>query len=86
MAESVFGPGFDLASYVSDRALELQNLEDRRFYKTVAEKMMLELFQHIKDQQSILESRIFSEIKAEKYAYAISVSYTHLTLPTMATV
>ncbi len=73
MAESVFGPGFDLAAYVSERALELQNLEDRRFYKTVAEKMMLELFQHIKDQQSELESRIFSEMKAEKYAYAIYI-------------
>lgn len=73
MAESVFGPGFDLASYVSDRALELQNLEDRTFYKTVVEKMMLELFQHIKDQQVGLENRIFSEIKAEKYAYAIYI-------------
>lgn len=73
MAESVFGPGFDLASYVSDRALELQNLEDRTFYKTVVEKMMLELFQHVKDQQAELENRIFSEIKAEKYAYAIYI-------------
>ena len=73
MAESVFGPGFDLASYVSDRALELQNLEDRTFYKTVVEKMMLERFQHIKDQQAELENRIFSEIKAEKYAYAIYI-------------
>ena len=73
MAESVFGPGFDLMSYASERALELQNLEDRSFYKTVVEKMMLELFQHIKEEQVALEDRVFSEIRAEKYAYAIYI-------------
>lgn len=73
MAESVFGSGFDLVSYASERALELQNLEDRSFYKTVVEKMMLELFQHIKEEQNALEGRIFSELKAEKYAYAIYI-------------
>jgi len=73
MAESVFGPGFDLMSYASERALELHNLEDRSFYKTVVEKMMLELFQHIKEEQVALEDRVFSEIRAEKYAYAIYI-------------
>ena len=73
MAESVFGPGFDLMSYASERALELQNLEDRSFYKTAVEKMMLELFQHIKEEQAALEDRVFSELRAEKYAYAIYI-------------
>lgn len=73
MAESVFGSGFDLMSYAADRALELQNLEDRSFYKIVVEKMMLELFQHIKEEQVALEDRVFSEIRAEKYAYAIYI-------------
>lgn len=76
MADSVFGPGFDLMSYASERALELQDLKDRVFYKAAVEKMMLELFQHIKEEQAALEGRIFSEIRAEKYAYAIYIGLT----------
>lgn len=74
--ESVFGKDFDLADYMAKRALELEDLDDRRFYKTVTEKMMLELFEHLQKEQLRLEERVFSSLKSEQSAYVI---YTGIT-------
>lgn len=76
MAESVFGPGFDLRSYIKKRALEINDLSERKLYRDVTENMMLELFQHLKQEQTKLEQRIFAELKSQQSNYAIYVGLT----------
>ena len=43
MAESVFEPGLDMEEYLAKRALEIPDLGERKLFKDVVEKLLIEL-------------------------------------------
>ena len=46
MAESVFEPGLDMEEYLAKRALEIPDLGERKLFKDVVEKMLIELYHY----------------------------------------
>lgn len=66
MGESIFGPGFDLRAYVAKRALEIEDLTERKLYQNITEKMISDLFLHLKEEQRAMEDRLLAELKSRR--------------------
>ena len=60
MAESVFEPGLNMEEYLAKRALEIPDLSERKQFKDVVEKMLLELYHYTAEEYAALESRASS--------------------------
>lgn len=73
MAESVFGPGFDMESYLARRSLEIRGLQDRALFKDVVDKLFLELSRHTQREYRALEERVFWEFQSNQNDYAIYI-------------
>lgn len=76
MAQSVFGPGFDLEGYLAGRALEIQDLRERKLFKDVVEKLLVELYHHAQEEYAALEARVFGELQSAQSGYAICIGLT----------
>ncbi len=76
MAESVFGPGLDMEEYLAKRALEIPDLRERKLFKDVVEKMLLELHHYTTEEYVALESRVFGELQSVQGDYAIYIGLT----------
>ena len=46
MSDGVFKPGLNMEEYLAGRALEIQDLKDRKLFKDVVEKLFLELYRY----------------------------------------
>lgn len=73
MAGSVFEPGFNMQEYLTMRALEIPDLSERKIFKGITEKMMLELYQYTQNEFLALETRIFGELESVESDYAIYI-------------
>lgn len=73
VSESVFGSGFDMEAYLAKRALEIQDLTDRKLFKEVVDKLFLGLCQYTQEQYQSLEERVFGEFKATQSEYAVYI-------------
>ena len=73
MAGSVFEPGLNMQEYLTMRALEIPDLSERKLFKDIVEKMVLELYQYTQDEFSALEARIFGELESVESNYAIYI-------------
>ncbi len=78
MVESVFEPDLDMEEYLSSRVLEIQNLSERKLFKDVVEKLLLELHHHTQAEYHALEDRVFGELQSVQNDYAISIGLTDL--------
>lgn len=76
MGESIFESGFDLRAYVAKRSLEIEDLTDRKLYRDITEKMMSELFLHLKEEQCAMEAKLLAELKSQRSQYAVCISLT----------
>ena len=76
MAESVFGPGLDMEDYLARRALEIPDLAERKLFKDVVEKMLVELYRYTKAEYAALESRVFGELQSPRSDYAVYIGLT----------
>ena len=76
MAESVFEPGLDMEEYLAKRALEIPDLSERKQFKDVVEKMLLELYHYTAEEYAALESRVFGELQSVQSDYAIYIGLT----------
>ena len=76
MAESVFEPGLDMKEYLAKRALEIPDLSERKLFKDVVEKMLIELYHYTKEEYAALESRVFGELQSVQSDYAIYIGLT----------
>ena len=56
MAESVFEPGLDMEEYLAKRALEIPDLSERKLFKDVVEKMLIELYHYTQKETAALEA------------------------------
>ena len=73
MAESVFEPGLDMEEYLAKRALEIPNLGERKLFKDVVEKMLIELYHYTQEEYTALEARVFGELQSVQSDYAIYI-------------
>ena len=73
MAESVFEPGLDMEEYLAKRALEIPDLSERKLFKDVVEKMLLELYHYTQNENAALEARVFGELQSVQSDYAIYI-------------
>ena len=73
MAESVFELGLNMEEYLAKRALEIQDLGERKIFKDITEKMLLELYRYTQHEFSELETRIFGELESVQSDYAIYI-------------
>lgn len=76
MAQSIYGPGMDMDAYFAKRALEIQDLRDRKLLKDVAEKLILELYHYTRSEYAALEARVFGELRSVQSDYAIYIGVT----------
>lgn len=76
MGESVFGAGMNMEEYLAKRALEIPDLHERKLFKDVVEKMLIELYHYTKEEYAALESRVFGELQSARSDYAIYIGLT----------
>lgn len=57
----IFDSDFDIENYILKRIPELENLEERDLFKAILSGSTIQLYNHIKDEYSALEQRIFDE-------------------------
>lgn len=76
MSDGVFKPGLNMEEYLAGRALEIQDLKDRKLFKDVVEKLFLELYRYTQAEYQALEDRIFGEMQSVRSDYAISIGLT----------
>ena len=57
----IFDSDFDIENYILKRIPELENLEERDLFKAILSGSTIQLYNHIKDEYSALEKRIFDE-------------------------
>ena len=83
MAESVFEPGLDMEEYLAKRALEIPDLGERKLFKDVVEKLLIELYHYTQGEYAALEARVFGELQSVQSDYAIYIlSLIHISEPT----
>ena len=73
MAESVFEAGLDMEEYLAKRALEIPDLHERKLFKDVVEKMLIELYHYTTEEYTALESRVFGELQSVQSDYAVYI-------------
>lgn len=73
MQKSLFQHNFDAEAYLKKRVLEIQNLEDRRLFKEVMEKLFLQLYRYTEQAYSDQEKRIFGEMRSSQNDFAVSI-------------
>ncbi|RDY30435.1 hypothetical protein [Lachnotalea glycerini] len=69
---------FDMESYISKRMLEITSLEDRRLFKEIAEKLLLEVNNYNQNAYKTLEQKILNEHKTKQNDFAIYLTLTDL--------
>ena len=57
----IFESDFDIENYVQRRIPEIENLEERDLFKAILSGSTISLYNHIKNEYSALEQRIFDE-------------------------
>lgn len=78
MVDSVFKSDLDMEEYLSSRVLEIQDLRERKLFKDVVEKLLLELHHYTQAEYHALEDRVFGELQSVQNDYAISIGLTDL--------
>lgn len=73
MSDFIFTDPFDMAAYIQKRALEIEDLEERKLYKEVTEKMVLEIYNHHQKALQQLEKRVFDKVNTDENDYSISI-------------
>ena len=73
MAESVFEAGLDMEEYLAKRALEIPDLHERKLFKDVVERMLIELYHYTTEEYTALESRVFGELQSVQSDYAVYI-------------
>lgn len=76
MAERVFASGLNMESYLAQRALEIQELKERRLFKDVIEKLLMEIYHYAQAEYDALEDRVFNELQSIQSDYAVSIGLT----------
>lgn len=76
MSNSIFTNPYDMESYINKRVLEIENLDDRKLYREVAENMMLKMYQQNQEALEKLEKRVFDEVDTKDDNYSISIGIT----------
>ena len=76
MAESIFEPGLEMEEYLAKRALEIPDLRERKLFKDVVEKMLIELYHYTQEEYAALEARVFGELQSVQSDYAIYIGLT----------
>ncbi len=69
---------FDMESYINKRMLEITSLEDRRLFKEITEKLLLEINHYNQKAYRTLEQRILNEHKSQQNDFAIYLTLTDL--------
>lgn len=76
MSDTLFSSSFDMEAYLKKRTLEIESLDDRRLYKAVAEKLIMELFSYQLQAEQNLEKRVFDEVKTNHSDFAVYLGLT----------
>ncbi len=69
---------FDMESYINKRMLEITSLKDRRLFKEITEKLLLEINDYNQKAYETLEQRILNEHKSQQNDFAIYLTLTDL--------
>lgn len=67
---------FDMEKYIKKRMLEITSLEDRRLYKEIVEKLLLDIYKYNKKSFDDLEQRILNEHKSQQNDFAVYLTLT----------
>lgn len=76
MPDTLFSSDFDMGAYLKKRTLEIEDLNDRKLYKAVAEKLVMELFAYQQQAEQNLEKRVFDEVKTDHSDFAVYLGLT----------
>lgn len=71
--QSVFQPGMDMEHYLEQRALDIQDLKDRKLFKDIVGELLLELYRYTQSEYQALEQRVFGELQSTQSEYAIYI-------------
>jgi hypothetical protein len=69
---------FDMETYINKRMLEITSLKDRRLFKEITEKLLLEINDYNQKAYQTLEQRILNEHKSQQNDFAIYLTLTDL--------
>lgn len=69
---------FDMESYINKRMLEITSLEERRIFKEITEKLLLEVNNYNQNAYKTLEQKILNEHKTQQNDFAIYLTLTDL--------
>lgn len=67
---------FDMESYINKRMLEITSLEDRRIFKEITEKLLLEVNDYNQRAYRDLEQKILNEHKTQQNDFAVYLTLT----------
>ena len=62
-----------MEEYLAKRALEIPDLHERKLFKDVVEKMLIELYHYTTEEYTALESRVFGELQSVQSDYAVYI-------------
>lgn len=74
--DAKFDTGFDMEAYLVKRAMEIPDLGERKLFKDVVEKLLLELYRYARGEYAALESRVFGELQSVQSGYAVYIGLT----------
>ncbi len=72
------GKNFDMEGYINKRMLEIESLEERKLYKEIVGKILLEINNYNRNAYQTLEKTILSEHKTQQNDFAVYLTLTDL--------
>lgn len=74
MSSKTFENRFDMEEYISKRALEIENLEERSLYKEISQTMILDMNNQLIESLDRLDEKLFDDLKLGRSDLGISIT------------
>ncbi len=78
MKNPFFEHNFDVKSYVNQRMLEIEDLQDRSIYKELTEKILVDLYEYQRKSYETLYETVADELKTHETPCSIEIGLTKL--------
>lgn len=76
MENQFFMNHFDIKTYVNQRMLEIEDLQERNIYKDLTEKILVDLFEYQTKSYQTLYENVAEELKSEKVPCCVQIGLT----------
>lgn len=78
MKKPFFEHDFNVQKYVNQRMLEIEDLQERKIYKELTDKILVDLFEYQSKSYENLYKKVADELISDKVPCSIEIGLTHL--------